>query len=107
MNEYPHTIAIQTNHRTDDGGGGYTEEWKPYGTTEALVVPLSGSEYYQAQQTQNPVDYNVFLPYRDDITPDMRIVFRGRLLAIKAVLPSLIDINGDYEKLCLKCSVQT
>lgn len=102
--EYPHTITIQAHIKVDDGGGGYTEEWTPFDTVEAFVAPLSGSEYYQAQQVQNPVEYDVYLPYRDDIIPSMRVVFRGKILQIKAVLPSLIDINGEYEKLCLKCS---
>lgn len=104
MNEYPHEITIEANAKVDDGGGGYTEEWTAFSTVHALVVPLSGAEYYQAQQIQNPIDYNVFLPYRDDVTASMRVVFKGKVLKIKAVLPSLIDINGEYEKLCLKCA---
>ena len=104
MNEYPHTITIQNFTSVEDEGGGSTEEWVPYVQLEALVIPLSGTEFYQAQQTQNPVDYDVYIPYRADITANMRVVFRGDTLDIKAVLPSLIDINGDYEKLCLKCS---
>ena len=104
MNEYPHTITIQNFVSTEDEGGGTTEEWAPHVQLEAFVIPLSGTEFYQAQQTQNPIDYDVYIPFRDDITPDMRVVFRGDILDITAVLPSLIDINGDYEKLCLKCS---
>ena len=104
MNEYPHTITIQNFTSSEDEGGGTVEEWVPYAQLEALVIPLSGTEFYQAQQTQNPIDYDVYIPFRDDITPNMRVVFRGDTLDITAVLPSLIDINGDYEKLCLKCS---
>ena len=104
MNEYPHTITIQTFESVEDEGGGSTEEWTPYVQLEAMVIPLSGTEFYQAQQTQNPVDYDVYIPFRDDINPSMRVVFRGDILEIKAVLPALVDINGDYEKLCLKCS---
>lgn len=104
MIEYPHEITIESFTKIDDGGGGYTEEWSTFATSEAFVVPLSGTEFYRAQQTQNPVDYDIYLPYREDITPSMRVVFREKIIQIKAVLPSLIDINGDYEKLCLKCS---
>lgn len=104
MNEYPHEITIESFTKIDDGGGGYTKDWSTFGTSEALVVPLSGSEFYQAQQTQNPIDYDVYLPYREDIKPSMRVKFKGKTLQIIAVLPSLVDINGEYEKLCLKCS---
>ena len=104
MNEYPHEITFQTFTSIEDEGGGSKEDWIDHGESEALVIPLSGTEFYQAQQTQNPVDYDVYIPYRDDITANMRVVFRGDILDVKVVLPSLIDINGDYEKLCLKCS---
>lgn len=105
MNEYPHTITIQHNVQTDDGGGGYTDDWRPFTQSEAFVIPLSGAEYYQAHQTTNPIDYDVYIPYREDITPSMRVVFRGKILSITAALPSLVDINGEYEKMCLKCSL--
>ena len=88
MNEYPHTITIQNFISTEDEGGGTTEEWEPYVQLEAFVIPLSGTEFYQAQQTQNPIDYDVYIPFRDDITADMRVVFRGDILDITAVLPS-------------------
>ena len=105
MNEYPHTINIQNHVRVEDEGGGYTEHWEPYTQTEAFVVPLSGSEFYQAQQVTNPIDYDIFMPYREDITANMRAIFRGQILNITAVLPSLVDINVDFEKLCLKATI--
>lgn len=105
MIEYPHTITIQNYVETVDEGGGLTQEWEPYTQTEAFVVPIGGQEYYQAHQTTNPSDYDVYIPYREDILPNMRVVFRGKIMGISAVIPSLIDINGDYEKLCLKCSI--
>jgi SPP1 family predicted phage head-tail adaptor len=105
MNEYPHTITIQNYVETEDEGGGLTQEWRPYTQSEAFVVPVGGREFYQAQQTTNPADYDVFIPYREDILPSMRVVFRGKIMGITAVIPALIDINGDYEKLNLKCSL--
>ena len=105
MNEYPHDVTFQIYEETEDEGGGRTQEWITYGTSEALMVPLSGSEFYQAQQTTNPVDYDCYIPYRDDINPSMRLLFRGKAFDITAILPALIDINGDYEKINIKCSI--
>ena len=34
---------------------------------EAFVDSLTGKEYYQAQQLENPVEYNVYFPYREDV----------------------------------------
>lgn len=105
MNEYPHEVTFQISKETEDEGGGITREWLTFASSEALMVPLSGSEYYQAQQTTNPVDYDCYIPYRADIVPSMRLLFRGKAFEITAVLPTLIDINGDYEKLNIKCSI--
>lgn len=105
MNEYPHEITFQTYEEVEDEGGGRTETWSDYTTSEALMIPLSGSEFYQAQQTTNPVDYDCYTPYREDIKPSMRLVFKEQSFDITAVLPSLVDINGDFEKLNIKCSI--
>ena len=107
MNEYPHEITFQTYEEVQDEGGGRTETWTDYTTSEALMIPLSGSEFYQAQQTTNPVDYDCYIPFRDDITPSMRLTFRGQTFGITAVLPALVDINGDFEKLNIKCSLSS
>lgn len=105
MMEYPHEIEIQTFVEVEDEGGGLTQEWQVFAYSEAFVIPIGGSEYYQAQQNTNPVDYDVFIPYRADVLPSMRMVFKGKIMNITAVIPTLLDINGEYEKLCLKGSL--
>jgi SPP1 family predicted phage head-tail adaptor len=106
MNEYPHKIIIEHSTSVEDEGGGSVEGWVEYTTSEALGVPIGGSEFYQANQTTNPAQWDFYLPYRDDIKPSMRVNFRGEIYNIVAPpIPMLVDINGDYEKLCLKCSL--
>jgi len=99
---YPHTIDIESATTVNDGMGGYTETWSPFlSAVPAHVQPISGTEYYKAQQIQNPVDVDVFTPYNGAIKSDMRIKHDGQVLTIKAVL----DQGGMNEVLLLKCAI--
>lgn len=102
MNEFPHTAIFRKSTKLTDGGGGYTYEWSDAFTSEAFVCPISGSEYVQAQQLTNPVDYSVFVPYREDITPDMRIFSDGKLLDVQS---APLDQGGQKEVILLKCKM--
>lgn len=98
---YPHTVTLQTFTSVNDGMGGHTETWADIKTIQAHVQPIGGTEYYQAQQLQNPVEMDVFAPYDAYIKPSMRLVYDGQVLSIKAVL----DQGGINEILLLKCSI--
>jgi len=99
---YPHVIDVESFISTDDGMGGSTEEWSVVLTAiEAHVQPISGNEYYQAQQIQNPVEVDIFTPYNEVISSSMRVKHDGKILNIKSVL----DQGGMNEVLLLKCSM--
>jgi SPP1 family predicted phage head-tail adaptor len=98
---YPHLIDIERFVSVDDGMGGHTEEWTPYLTdVEAHVQPITGNEYYQAQQIQNPVQVDIYTPFNGAIRADMRVIYNGETLSIKSVL----DQGGMNKVLLLKCS---
>lgn len=59
-------------------------------------------EYYQAQRLQNPVDCNVYFPYRKDIVKTMRIIYENKVLTLKS---DPIDQGGMHEIMNLKCQV--
>lgn len=98
---YPHVITIESYTESNDDLGGHSEDWAPFLTDiEAHIQPISGTEYYQAQQIQNPVQVDIYTPYNGVIQANMRIVFEGKTLNIKSVL----DQGGMNEVMLLKCS---
>ena len=60
----------------------YTE----YKTVWAFVAPRTGREYDEAQKIRAETTYNVLTRYFPNITTDMRIAFRDRILKIESVL---------------------
>ncbi|MGR3287081.1 phage head-tail adapter protein [Bacillus sonorensis] len=102
--EFPHTITFQLFDETPTGGGGFKKEWKDVITDcEAFVDSLTGSEFYQAQQLENPIEYNVYFPYREDVKNDMRIIWKDRNNKVLTIRSNPIDQGGQGEILCFKC----
>ncbi|MDE1375024.1 phage head closure protein [Bacillus sp. FSL W8-0445] len=102
--EFPHTITFQKFEQIPNGGGGFKKEWVDAITDcEAFVDSLTGKEYYQAQQLENPVEYNVYFPYREDVKNDMRIIWKDRNDRVLVIQSPPIDQGGQGEILCFKC----
>lgn|SRR5690625_3468587 len=98
-----HRIEIQKKDRVSDGGGGYYYDWVIVATVWASVEPLSAREFLQAQAVQSEVTARITIRYRDDITPDMRILHRGQTYYIQGVLA---DNRSGLEYLTLPCSTK-
>lgn len=100
--EFPHEITFQEFQiGGSDGAGGWTEGgWTDVVTTEALVTPISSREIAQAEQTRNPIDFEVYYPYRTDITPSMRVKYDGAFLSIKT---EPMDQGGQHEVMMIEC----
>jgi SPP1 family predicted phage head-tail adaptor len=77
-----HKITIEQKTEVSDGAGGYTESWISFATVWASVEPISGKEYYEAQQTQSEATHKIRIRYRTGILPSMRVNFKGRIFAI-------------------------
>jgi SPP1 family predicted phage head-tail adaptor len=103
FDEFPHEITFQ--HEVDsqsDGMGGFIPGgWQDFATSEALVTPVSSREIAQAEQTRNPIDYEVYYPYRTDIKPSMRVIYDGIVLSIKS---NPMDQGGQHEVMLIECS---
>jgi SPP1 family predicted phage head-tail adaptor len=70
-----------------DEYGEPTGEWKAVIKCWGLVHYLAGRELWAAKQANSEVSGRVELRYRDDITPDMRIKYRDRIMDIEAIIP--------------------
>ena len=58
------------------------EDWKDIATTWANINPISGKEYYSAETINSDLTHKIRLRYRKGITPDMRVLYNGRIFYI-------------------------
>ena len=61
------------------------EDWKDIATTWASINPISGKEYYSAETINSDLTHKIRLRYRRGITPDMRVLYNGRIFYIISV----------------------
>lgn len=73
--------------------------WLDVATTWASVDPISGRDFYAAEQKQSEVTHKVRLRYRSGITTAMRIFWKRR----KMQIISVIDWEERHESLLLMC----
>lgn len=78
------TLMRQINEINDFGAT--ITKWKSITTVWAEVKPLSGREYFSAQQVQSEITTQIWLRHLDGIKPSMRVKFGKRSLEIVAVL---------------------
>ena len=81
-----HRIILlkQVNEVNDYGAS--TQTWKRVATVWADVRPLSGREYFSAQQVQSEVTTQIWLRHIEGIKPTMKVKFRKREFEILSVL---------------------
>ena len=76
-------IQQQTTQSSDmDGAPG---KWSVLASVHADVIPVKGMEQETGAQVVATHDYRVVMRQRDDVTPGMRIVARGKTLNIVGV----------------------
>lgn len=87
--KYRHIVTIQQPVWDTDARGGKTVTgWDDVVKTYARVRPLSGREFWQAQQAQSQIEGVVEMRYMPgtEIRNDMRVLFQGRHLHIEYVM---------------------
>ena len=78
------TLLKQVNEVNDYGAS--VQTWRMVATVWAEVRPLSGREYFSAQQVQSEVTTQIWLRYIDGIKPSMKVKFANREFEILSVL---------------------
>ena len=68
-------ITIQQNTPTQDGAGQPIASWADLATVWAEVVPVGGSETFQAKQTGAEAVAKFRIRYRGDVLRKMRVVY--------------------------------
>lgn len=93
-----HRIVFQCfNGETDSYGDILDEDdanWTDIIKRWASVQPISGKEFYAAQQSQSEVTHKIRCRYFFGATPKMRILLNGR----KFKIISILDFNERHEE---------
>lgn len=61
-------------------------QWEDVATVWAAIDPISGREFYEAQQSQSEVSHKIRCRYRPGLTTDMRIKYRDRVFEIVSII---------------------
>ena len=98
-----HRVTIQQPTLTQDTTtGAATITWTDlHANVPASVEPLSVKEYLQSRTEQSETSVRVVIRYRDGLTPDMRILHRGKIYNPQGFLA---DKVSGLEYLTIPCS---
>ncbi len=81
-----HRVSIEVASRASDGGGGANLNWTNVADVWASLSPRSGAEVLILDRVAGAVSYDIWMRYRADVVPAMRIRFGTRTFDIRAVL---------------------
>lgn len=95
-----HRVDIQRRASVqDEESGQMVPGWATaWDKCPADFTPVSGREFIAGQGTQNEVIARIVIRYRAGVTDDMRVLYRGVIYGIQAVLP---DAGSGLEYLTL------
>nr|WP_325212929.1 phage head closure protein [uncultured Oscillibacter sp.] len=98
-----HRITFQRFNGARDRYGdpllGGDENWTDAVSVWASIKPLSGREFYAAEQSQSEVTHKIDCRYRAGLTTDMQVRFDSRRFEIV----SIIDWEERHESLLIMC----
>lgn len=98
-----HRVVVEQKTATADGYGGSTLAWTTFATVWAAIEPVSGREYFQAQQFQAAVTHKVTIRYLSGINTTMRVKHNSRVFNIHSIL----NIEERCRELVLMCEEAT
>lgn len=93
-------VTIETAVRASDGGGGFTVIWQPVAVLWAAIWPRLADESFTLDRVAGRASHDMWIRYRTDIKPEMRVVIGTRVFDIKGV----IDVED--RKAWLRCPLE-
>ncbi|MEQ8305811.1 MAG: phage head closure protein [Hoeflea sp.] len=78
-------LRLEAPADEDDGQGGVNSGWTTVADVWGRVEPLSATPSEEAEAAIAPVSHRVTIRHRSDVRHEMRFVFRGRSLLVRAV----------------------
>lgn len=92
-----HHIVIESAARTGDGAGGAVLDWQPVAEAWVAIWSRSVAESFAQDHTAGTATHDIWMRYRSDVTPDMRVRFGARTFDI------LGAIDVDDRRRWLRC----
>lgn len=78
-------LRLEARAEEDDGQGGVNGGWTTVADLWGRVEPLRATPREEAGAVIAPVSHRVTIRYRQDVRHEMRFVFCGRSLLVRAV----------------------
>lgn len=94
-----HRITFQELSQSQNEYGELVEEWLDIKTVWAEIKPVSGNQFFAAKQINSEISHNVYIRYRTDLKPSMRIKFKERVFDILY----LMNMNEDNRIMQIYC----
>ena len=92
-----HRVQIETAVRSSDGGGGATVAWTLVADVWAAIWPRTSDEALQLDRVAGKATHDIWIRFRSDVKPDMRVKFGTRVFDIRGV------IDADDRARWLRC----
>lgn len=94
-----HRITFQALSQSKNEYGEIVEEWLDIKTVWAEIKPVSGNQFFAAKQINSEISHNVYIRYRTDLKPSMRIKFKDRVFEVLY----LMNVNEDNRLMQIYC----
>jgi SPP1 family predicted phage head-tail adaptor len=78
-------LVLEQAQRTDDGAGGFVEQWIEVGLVFARIEPASAKDRFGAGQTLEDISHRITIRHRADAVSGMRLRRGARVFAILTV----------------------
>ena len=95
-----HVITLQAPVRSRATDGQSKPTWSDKGEVRARIQPLSGREYWLADQVQAEVTHRVTLRAYPGLTADWRVLFQGRIFNVISVRSADEEMGRWVEAMC-------
>lgn len=79
-------VTLQKPSEGTDEFANPKDEWVDVSTIWADIVPVSGREYFAAQQNMSETQYKIYIRFLEGITPKMRMMAGNKSYEILTVL---------------------
>jgi SPP1 family predicted phage head-tail adaptor len=93
-------VRIERALRSEDGTGGATLDWQPVAEVWAAIWSRSVDEAFALDRVAGKASHDIWMRYRTDVTPDMRIRLGTRVFDVLGAID--VEDRGHW----LKCLVE-
>lgn len=94
-----HRITFQSLPHEKNEYGEVEDQWEDTKTVWAEIKPVSGNQFFAAKQINSEISHNIYIRYRPDLKPSMRIKYKERVFEILY----LMNVKEENQLLQIYC----